>query len=1207
MAGLSLKVLLELQKKGFDRNIAAVKSGLNSLKRTVMGITSAFVGGLGLNQLVSSFKKTATELSQVEATLRNVSDSYMDYSQNLEYVRKIANQYGQDMGSLVGTFAKFSSAAKGAGMEMAQQQRIFSSLTRAAGAFHLSADQTASVMLAVEQMISKGVVASEELRRQLSNVLPGSFQAMANAAQKAGIIATNSQQALMDAMKQGQVVASKVLPEFANELDRITANANFDSLVSSLNRLSNSWMNFVKESQFTGFYQKMVDGLSSALDSLGQHFNAIIKTVANLGGSIAAAFAIKKLSKVNLAYIDSLKTRYTSANVEVKKLIGSLDAMNTQLTNLKTGNIQNLVMQFSLADAKAAGLSNEMRTLAFQEEQLGNSTAMATLKRRDAQKLLNYRILEGKKALLAAGQEASAFGGKLAKSTTIGGRALLGLGGAAKKVAGLFASIWQVAVITAVFAAINKVIGALKEQYKWSKKIKDIENNSVDNAKTLNADTQGEFDKAEGLYKIYEDQNTSLLTKQQALKEINTLLGLSNENMLELGTSAETVRKKIDSWKNVKEADTVAQQMEDAIQQAAIRASELERRLVEITTDPQYGEVTYHLDEWGVATETVSRAARKLYREEAKVTRELEAQRKAYKDLVAAGTGSASDFIGPPAPPGLGGGAGGGKKTEAQTAVSNALDEYNKKAKDLENKYKNNIMTSQQYQKELANERYNVLQDIGVYENLEGVVASLGDTYQDTFNKIKAGAKKATGGGGGQTDPLLEAFKKYADEKKKIDNLFKNGFIDEKTHNEKTLDLIEDLEEVVGSQEDVEGSVKKLGDAYLILWNAIEAGKPALKDLKNKFDEDAKNAEEAAEEAKKSAEKLAEGKDELAKAIAKQPGEYKDTRDTTFDYKKSQNDIDKDNADAIKDYVKNWEEYVDTLEKIIEKYGDLGGAATEALDKAKAALKDAMAASNSSQATAAISEIIEDMTELKEKVLETGWDNFTGLVGGFEGVASAIENCDNAFKKLDESEANFFDGLKAGFSIIDGFITLVETINNVVMLFSASSEAYHKLQEANKKKEIAMDVATAAAAKASAAAKTEGAARSVAASAAEAAASQSAASAEATKAAAGAASSVANIPYLGPILAVAAIASVVGALLVAFSKFAKGGIVGGAKTQGDQNVIRANSGEMILNKAQQGNLFRMINNGGSGGKVEFELRGDRLVGAINNYNSRKRG
>ena len=63
-------------------------------------------------------------------------------------------------------------------------------------------------------------------------------------------------------------------------------------------------------------------------------------------------------------------------------------------------------------------------------------------------------------------------------------------------------------------------------------------------------------------------------------------------------------------------------------------------------------------------------------------------------------------------------------------------------------------------------------------------------------------------------------------------------------------------------------------------------------------------------------------------------------------------------------------------------------------------------------------------------------------------------------------------------------------------------------------------------------------------------------------------------------------------------KFESGGIVGGNSFTGDKITARVNSGEMILNKQQQKNLFNDINSGGSsGGVIEaINALGDRIAG-----------
>ena len=70
-----------------------------------------------------------------------------------------------------------------------------------------------------------------------------------------------------------------------------------------------------------------------------------------------------------------------------------------------------------------------------------------------------------------------------------------------------------------------------------------------------------------------------------------------------------------------------------------------------------------------------------------------------------------------------------------------------------------------------------------------------------------------------------------------------------------------------------------------------------------------------------------------------------------------------------------------------------------------------------------------------------------------------------------------------------------------------------------------------------------------------------------------------------------------------------GGIIEGNSIHGDKVLARVNSGEMVLNKRQQSNLFRQLNNAtynnnAVGNNVVFTIHGSELVGVIDNYNSK---
>lgn len=100
--------------------------------------------------------------------------------------------------------------------------------------------------------------------------------------------------------------------------------------------------------------------------------------------------------------------------------------------------------------------------------------------------------------------------------------------------------------------------------------------------------------------------------------------------------------------------------------------------------------------------------------------------------------------------------------------------------------------------------------------------------------------------------------------------------------------------------------------------------------------------------------------------------------------------------------------------------------------------------------------------------------------------------------------------------------------------------------------------------------------------------------------------------WIEAIAAVAALGSVVAAALASARsqktvRFAGGGIVGGSSYTGDRVSANVNSGEMILNKAQQARLFRIANGSGSNtGEVTFHVSGTELVGVLNNVNRKNK-
>lgn len=110
-------------------------------------------------------------------------------------------------------------------------------------------------------------------------------------------------------------------------------------------------------------------------------------------------------------------------------------------------------------------------------------------------------------------------------------------------------------------------------------------------------------------------------------------------------------------------------------------------------------------------------------------------------------------------------------------------------------------------------------------------------------------------------------------------------------------------------------------------------------------------------------------------------------------------------------------------------------------------------------------------------------------------------------------------------------------------------------------------------------------------------------------AAAEAASSVAMTPWVGPVLAAAAFASML-ALMTRLPKMSTGGVFAG-NAHGDMNLARVNGGEMILNKSQQARLFNILDGkagigGGRNNEIVFKIDGTTLKGVMRNIDGKQK-
>lgn len=111
---------------------------------------------------------------------------------------------------------------------------------------------------------------------------------------------------------------------------------------------------------------------------------------------------------------------------------------------------------------------------------------------------------------------------------------------------------------------------------------------------------------------------------------------------------------------------------------------------------------------------------------------------------------------------------------------------------------------------------------------------------------------------------------------------------------------------------------------------------------------------------------------------------------------------------------------------------------------------------------------------------------------------------------------------------------------------------------------------------------------------------------------AGGTASAASMPFPANIAAIAGIVATIAGIFASLPKFESGGIVGGTSFTGDKLLARVNSGEMILNKTQQKNLYNSMSAAEVGtpmqntlkGDVNFTISGSALKGTLKNYDAK---
>lgn len=303
----------------------------NQFNRLAGYITSAFAVGSLIEfgqQIVDVTRKT--ELLQNQ--LNFVAGSAEGGERLFRQLQKTAKDLGIEFTSLAKGYSGFAIAAKQNNISAQQSLVIYTNFAKGLRGAGASAQATERAFYALEQMMSKGKVSSEELRLQMAEALPG---ATAIAAKAMGVTTAEFNKML----ETGQIISADFIPKFAEAVQNEFTGAlsgKSNSLDASLQRGQTSLENFQRAigDRDKGAFKAVVDFSSEALNDLTVMINS--RSIPAVEGLYAAIRKRLGLSNQIDNEIEANELNRKSLEKRAKQELGFFDASKASLSEIKT-------------------------------------------------------------------------------------------------------------------------------------------------------------------------------------------------------------------------------------------------------------------------------------------------------------------------------------------------------------------------------------------------------------------------------------------------------------------------------------------------------------------------------------------------------------------------------------------------------------------------------------------------------------------------------------------------------------------------------------------------------------------------------------------------------------------------------------------------------------------------------------------------------
>lgn len=302
------------------------------------------------------FLNAAKALDNLRFGLEQVTGSSSAAAGQIGFLADAAQRLGFNITQVARPFVQYSAAAKEAGLNSQESNRIFNAVAASMATVGSSTHDVELAMRALAQIFAKGRVSSEELRQQLGERLPGAFQIAARS-----IGATTEE--LNKMLEQGLLQAADFLPKFATELEKafgVDLSTRVDTLAAAMGRAGDAT---------TQLFAALADTGPAQVASAG--LNIFAESVARLTDELKAGNFKGSLDEAAASTFDLLRSMGQTAD-EAKRLTLLLheQAVSQDLIRESTEKLQGQYDAF-VREANATRRALEQLTANFGENATG--------------------------------------------------------------------------------------------------------------------------------------------------------------------------------------------------------------------------------------------------------------------------------------------------------------------------------------------------------------------------------------------------------------------------------------------------------------------------------------------------------------------------------------------------------------------------------------------------------------------------------------------------------------------------------------------------------------------------------------------------------------------------------------------------------------------------------------------------------------------